>query len=54
MDLNHCSVRSYSMIGGDVVKGVDQGFRYHFIRVHENLVQHPSYNISIADVQLIF
>ncbi len=24
---------------------------HHFMRVHENLVQHPSYNISIVDTQ---
>ena len=37
---------------------VDGGYRYilasykfHYIRVHENLVQHPSTNISIVSIE---
>ena len=54
MDLIYLSVHSYSRIGGDGVKRLDGGeggivilasCDYHFIRVQENLVQHPSNNI---------
>ena len=47
------SVFSSRKMGGDVVKGVDGGMiisascKYHFIRVHKKLVQHPSITISI-------
>ncbi len=46
------SVHSSSRRGGDEIKMVDGGIvilascEYHFIRVHENLVQHPSNFIS--------
>ena len=58
MDLLYWSVRSSSWRGGDGVKGVDGGIvilvscEHHFIRVHENLVQHPSNNISIGLLEI--
>ncbi len=48
MDLLYWSVRSS--------KGFDVGIvflascEYHFIRVHENMIQHPSNNISIQQI----
>ena len=52
MDLIYWSVRSSSRIRGDRVKDVGivilASCEYHFIRVYENLVQHPSNNISIV------
>ena len=33
---------------GDGVKGVDGSYRSYIFRIHENLVQHPSNNISIT------
>ena len=50
MDLIYWPVRSSSRRGKDGVKGVDRYFsqkRHQFIRIVENLVQHPSNNISI-------
>ena len=52
MDLNYWSVRSSSNRRGVGIKGVDWGYilaswEYYFIRVHENLVHHPSNYISI-------
>ena len=54
MDLIFWSARSSSRREGDGVKGVDGVYSFffgsyepHFIRVHENLEQHPSNNISI-------
>ena len=49
IELIYWTVRSSSRKGWDGIKGVDGG--YHFIRVHENLVQHPTNNISIVLVQ---
>ena len=52
MDLIYCLVR-YPLDGYEA-KWVDGGIvilarcEYHFIRVHENLEQHPSNNISIT------
>ena len=46
--------------GGDWVKGGGWGyhyfiFKYPFIRVQENLVQHPSIYISIgSDLEIVF
>ena len=46
MDLIYWPVRLFSKREEDGVKGVDgvniDSLEYHFIRVHENLVQHPS------------
>ena len=52
MDLIHWSVRSSNRIGergwiGDIVI-LAIWKKYHFIGVHDNLVQHPSSCISIA------
>ena len=53
MELIHWSVRLTSRRGEDGVKGMDgcivilASCKYHFIRLHENMVQHPSNNISI-------
>ena len=50
MDLINWSVRSSSRRGGDGVKGgvvILASCEYYFIRVHENLLQHPSNYISI-------
>ena len=44
---------------GDRVKWMDRGYRYfsncenHFIRIHENLVQHPSNSISIIIIPFL-
>ena len=52
MDLIYWSVCSSSRRGGDWLKGVDWGIvilascKHHFIKVHENLEQHPISNIS--------
>ena len=46
-DLIYWSVRSSSRRGGDGIKGVIiilASCKYHFIKVHENLVQHLSYH----------
>ena len=54
MDLISWPVRSFSSLGDDGKMWVDKGFvilatcEHHFIRAHENLVQHPRNNISIA------
>ena len=53
MELIYKLVRSSRRSGGDWVKGVEGEIVilahcvFHFIRVHDNLVQHPSNNISI-------
>ena len=52
MDLIYRSVHKFSRRRGDMEKGVYGWYRYFiclydFIRVHENMVQHPSNNISI-------
>ena len=59
-DLIYWSVRSSSKRRGNVVKGdwmrsIDNLARreYYFIRVHANLVQHPSNNISIIPSSLL-
>ena len=59
MDLIYWSVHSYSRRGGENVEVVDRGYQYflasceyYFVRVHENLVQHPSNNISIVNVSI--
>ena len=50
MDLIYWAVWSSSKLGGDELKVVDVGYRflasykYHFIRAHENLVQHPQHS----------
>ena len=55
MDLIYWSVRSFSSRGGIVEKEVDGGTiikarcEHKFIRVLENLVQHPSNNISTRE-----
>ena len=48
MDLTYKSVHFTSRkVEGGPIKSVDHYFsQYHFIRVHENMVQHPSNNIS--------
>ena len=46
-------------MGEDEIKGVDGGIvisagcKHQFIRVHENLVQHPSNNLSIANYYVL-
>ena len=61
MDLIYWSV--FHQVGGEGMgKGNEGGFvilascKHHFFRVHENLVQHPSNNISLVKehVQLQF
>ncbi len=47
MDLIIQSVPSYSKRGGDGCNVILSSCEYHFIIVHENLVQHPSNNILI-------
>ena len=55
MDFIYLSVCSSSWMGGDGVQLQGVGYRYfsqldcdyHFIRVHETLMQHPSNKISI-------
>ena len=53
MDLTYWSVCLFSRRGGNGVKKVDLGYRYYsqkralLIRVYENLVQHPSNDITI-------
>ena len=54
MNLIYCSVCSSSRKGGDVMIIVWMGCfvildscKYHFTRVHANLVHHPSNDISI-------
>ena len=59
MDLIYCSVCSSSRSGEGRVKVVDGGggdivILDRFIRVQENLVQHPSYYKSIARTYTIF
>ena len=55
MDLIYWSYRSYGW-----VKVVEGGLRYlascehHFLRVHENLVQYPSNNISFPKITIRF
>ena len=53
MDLICVSIHSSSRLEVDVVKRGGWGggvilasCKYHFIKVHENLVQHPCYNIQ--------
>ena len=47
-------------MGGYGIKGIDGGFinlascEHHFLRVHENLGQHPSNNISIVSNEIRF
>ena len=59
MVLNYWSVRSSISRGGDGVKGLDGGIvilascEFHFISEHENLLQHPSNNISIAKILIM-
>ena len=53
MNTTFWSVRSSSKMGGNWVKGVNVGivnlesYKFHFIRVHDNLVQDPSNDESI-------
>ena len=51
MDLIYLSVRLFSRRGGDELMEVE----YHFIRfrVNENLLQHPSNNISIPSTAFL-
>ena len=49
--LLQCSSFICHQVGGQGVKRVEWGLascEYHFIRVQENLVQHPNNNISIV------
>ena len=54
MDLIYRPVRSFSSWGDDWVKRLESELvilatcEHHLIRAHENLVQHPRNNISIA------
>ena len=54
VDILHGEIFSVSIREGDWVNGLDGGYRYlascehHFVRVRENVVQHPSNDISIS------
>ena len=51
MELINLSARSYNRRRGDRVEGAIVSLascEYHFIKVHENLVQHLGNNISIG------
>ena len=57
MDLNYWSVRSYSWDpeGMGLMESIFilVSCEYHFIRINDNLVQHPNINIQICLNQLI-
>ena len=50
-DLIHWSVSLFSWKGGVGIV-ILVSCEYYFIRVHENMVQHPSYNISITTFKI--
>ena len=58
LDLIYWPIRLSSRKGEDMLKGVVGGivvlysYKYHLIRVHENLVQHPINNKSIVKTTL--
>ena len=60
MELIYWPVRSSSWVGGNGVDGAEGGIiflascEHPFIRVHKNLVQHTSNNISIDSIDVGF
>ena len=59
IDITSWRILLFSKRGGDGVKRVNGGnrnfkasYKFHLVRVHENLMQHPSYNKSIINSQI--